>query len=592
MRSTQSRQAGYTLVELMVAMLLLLIVLAAFIPVFLQGLNQSSSARFKSLATNIAREKVEQIRQLDYREIQETKVGGVPTTDPRNLSQLFGDAVTVAERNMTFSVTYAVEDLAGQSMKSVEVIVDWIGPPRPSPAVVKTLVAQEYLGPRGAWLEVANTTLDTELPGPTPFPVLPPNAITVDPVTTVKYHIAEADWLMAYSGLEPLSGLQDISLTSFLKDDTGATVGTIDVDNSGLRPLVGSTGVTDIYFEYSLDTTDIPDGYWDLLVTMFNKFNEPGNTWDLRVRVETGPPKAPTEFLAWAMTDTRIDLAWKPGDEHDRVGYVLERQKQLTTGDWPGTWEPVANLDSNAITYFEEGADGIDPWGSSADPATVNYYRYRIYGVDAGGLPTTSDSANAAISDPVRLPPLVPPPVIPPTVDTVSASAVGSTTAVLGGNVAADGGSVITRRGVCWSTSPNPTTANSQEGEDIVAGTGIGGFTTSAITGFTPGTTYHFRAFATNSAGTSYGEDLTFTTAGTTPPPVLYTVTLTTKDKNSRDIVVKDAGLSPMYSGTITKNEDRVLQLADGEYGVFIGTSTTEFSHFRVSGQAITVTIP
>ena len=70
-----SAEAGFGLIELMVATLLLLIVMAGFLPLFLQGLSQSSAARFKSVATNIAREKIEQIRQLDYREI---------TTDPGN----------------------------------------------------------------------------------------------------------------------------------------------------------------------------------------------------------------------------------------------------------------------------------------------------------------------------------------------------------------------------------------------------------------------------------------------------------------------------------------------------------------------------
>jgi hypothetical protein len=61
---------------------------------------------------------------------------------------------------------------------------------------------------------------------------------------------------------------------------------------------------------------------------------------------------------------------------------------------------------------------------------------------------------------------------------------------------------------VCWSTSANPTTALTTKTSD---GSGIGTFT-SSITGLTANTTYHIRAYATNSVGTSYGSDLTFTT--------------------------------------------------------------------------------
>ena len=143
-------EAGFTLVELMVAAVLLLIVMAGFLPLFLQGLSQTSAARYKSMATNIAREKIEQIRQLDYREITDD------TLQPGNLYELFGSSVEVPERNMTYLIDYDVVENAmpGQAVKSVEVTVTWDAPPIPSPAVVKTLIAQQYLGPRGGWLEV------------------------------------------------------------------------------------------------------------------------------------------------------------------------------------------------------------------------------------------------------------------------------------------------------------------------------------------------------------------------------------------------------------------------------------------------------
>ena len=94
-----------------------------------------------------------------------------------------------------------------------------------------------------------------------------------------------------------------------------------------------------------------------------------------------------------------------------------------------------------------------------------------------------------------------------PTVTTTAVSNITYTSADSGGNVTPDGGAAVTARGVCWSTSPNPTTANSKTSN----GTGIGAFT-SHITGLTPGTTYHVRAYATNSVGTSYGSDVNFTT--------------------------------------------------------------------------------
>lgn len=93
------------------------------------------------------------------------------------------------------------------------------------------------------------------------------------------------------------------------------------------------------------------------------------------------------------------------------------------------------------------------------------------------------------------------------TVTTAAASAITATTATSGGNVTADGGASVTVRGVCWSTSSGPTIALSTKTSD---GTGTGVFT-SSITGLTGVTTYYVRAYATNSVGTAYGNEVSFT---------------------------------------------------------------------------------
>ena len=94
-----------------------------------------------------------------------------------------------------------------------------------------------------------------------------------------------------------------------------------------------------------------------------------------------------------------------------------------------------------------------------------------------------------------------------PTVSTMGVTAITATTAVTGGNITDDGGSAVTARGVCWSTSHNPTTA----GYHTSDGEGMGSFT-SNLTGLTAGTTYFVRAYATNSNGTKYGDEVNFST--------------------------------------------------------------------------------
>ena len=98
-------------------------------------------------------------------------------------------------------------------------------------------------------------------------------------------------------------------------------------------------------------------------------------------------------------------------------------------------------------------------------------------------------------------------PAVAPTVTTTAVSNIDKTTATGGGNVTADGGAEVTARGICWSTSQNPTVSDSHTTD----GTGTGSFT-SAMTSLTANTTYYVRAYATNSAGTAYGDEVSFTT--------------------------------------------------------------------------------
>lgn len=94
-----------------------------------------------------------------------------------------------------------------------------------------------------------------------------------------------------------------------------------------------------------------------------------------------------------------------------------------------------------------------------------------------------------------------------PTLTTTVATNITSTSASSGGTSISDGGASITFKGVCWNTSPNPTTSNSNTNN----GTGTANFT-SSITGLIPNTTYYVRAYAFNSVGTGYGNQVSFTT--------------------------------------------------------------------------------
>ena len=109
-----------------------------------------------------------------------------------------------------------------------------------------------------------------------------------------------------------------------------------------------------------------------------------------------------------------------------------------------------------------------------------------------------------------------------PTVTTEGVTNIQQTTATGGGNVTNAGGGTVTERGICWSTSHNPTT----NGSHASSGSGTGSFTVN-ITGLTAGTTYYVRAYATNSAGTAYGSEVSFTTLPNVNLPTVTTAQVT-----------------------------------------------------------------
>lgn len=119
-----------------------------------------------------------------------------------------------------------------------------------------------------------------------------------------------------------------------------------------------------------------------------------------------------------------------------------------------------------------------------------------------------------------------------PKLNTKNMTNVTYNSAKTGGIILGDGNSPITAKGVCWNTSSNPTINNTHTNE----GSGTGEFT-STIINLVPDTKYYVRAYATNAAGTSYGEEKTFTTLKETFAPTVITVSVS--DVTESSIIVK-----------------------------------------------------
>jgi len=182
---------------------------------------------------------------------------------------------------------------------------------------------------------------------------------------------------------------------------------------------------------------------------------------------------------------------------------------------------------------------------SGLQPATIYYawaYATNSVGTAYGDLVTFKTSSAST-----------------PILTTTAISNATTSTATSGGNVTSDGGSSVTAKGIVWSTSPNPTIALTTKTSD---GSGTGSFT-SSLSGLAPNTTYYVVAYATNSAGTAYGNQISFKTSTSVFLPILTTTAIsnaTTSTATSGGNVTSDGG-SPITARGIIWSTDAILPI-------------------------------
>ena len=198
-------------------------------------------------------------------------------------------------------------------------------------------------------------------------------------------------------------------------------------------------------------------------------------------------------------------------------------------------WSITSNP-TNAGSHTSDGS-GTGAFSSNLSPLNANtLYHIRSFATNSLGTAYGSDLVFTTLANPVA-----------PSVNTTAATNISQTSATSGGNVTSDGGITVTARGVCWSISANPSVATSH----TTNGTGIGIFN-SNLTGLTANATYHVRAYATNTAGTSYGSDLTFTTLTNPVSPSVSTTAATSISQataTSGGNVTSDGGSSVSARG-------------------------------------------
>jgi hypothetical protein len=175
-----------------------------------------------------------------------------------------------------------------------------------------------------------------------------------------------------------------------------------------------------------------------------------------------------------------------------------------------------------------------------------------------------------------------------PVLTTQDISNITASTASSGGNITDDGGAEVTARGVCWSTTEKPTLLNSHS----LGSAGAGTFT-SIISGLNGGTTYHVRAYATNSKGTGYGDDKSFITLGQAPVATTLAASnlLTTSATLNGTVnanyltttVTFDYGTTTSYGSTVTATPSPVAGNTASNVAASISSlSPGTIYHFRL----------
>ncbi|MDB5204071.1 MAG: hypothetical protein JWP09_99 [Candidatus Taylorbacteria bacterium] len=243
------------------------------------------------------------------------------------------------------------------------------------------------------------------------------------------------------------------------------------------------------------------------------------------------------------------------------------------------TW----TTDQNASSTVNYGASSSYGTASTSDTLTMSHtiiltglsagttYHFQVGGGNNVGTVSVSGDMVLVTSSL---------PAVPSVVSTDNASSIGTSTATLNATIIADGNASSTIRGFNMGLTTSYDTTTTENGTF-----GLGSYSAS-VTSLTPNTLYHYRAYSTNSAGTSYGSDATFTTSALPVPVISSIATSTTQttatitwttDQNASSTV--NYGASSSYGTASTSDTltmSHTISLA--------GLSPNTVYHYQVAG--------
>lgn len=316
---------------------------------------------------------------------------------------------------------------------------------------------------------------------------------TLNPVATGNH---TSNGTGAGSFVSTITGLSANS-TYYVRAYATNSEGTVYGDNIQFNTSCGSTSLP---FTENFNSSAMPN-CWSVQAsgtganpnwTVSNTSNAGGSAYEMKSSYQNINP-ATTRLVTPPLNTTgyaQLDLTFRHMLDAYGTGVTLNIQSSTDAVTWTDEIWSVAGTSSNipAIIVNTTISNNLNSSTTYiAFTITGNLYQYDFWYIDEVSITGTSNDL--------------------PTISTLAVTSITMISAISGGEVTFSGSSAVSARGVCWGTAVNPDLTDNF----TIDGSGTGLFT-SILSDLSSSTTYHLRAYATNGSGTSYGNDVQFTT--------------------------------------------------------------------------------
>ncbi len=364
-RVRRRREAGFSFAELLITIIIAGIVFAAMVPLFMTSQRAVASDNLKNSALQLAQDKLEKIRALDYDLISEANL-----ESGTFMGGQFGTSVqwaTGGGNTRTFAVDYQVDLLpegsieGAESHKQVTVTVTWTAPPAPTPAVLSTMVSKQYAGPQIVRFEVGPPNILIEENGAYSIasgPVLLDAYLLPDDILSMNQD-AEADY----------RGYVLFTVTSL--NGTVVASQTVDLPVSSGEPA---------HYQATWDNSTAADGIYIFQAVAVAGFG-------------SRTQGAPVSIAMWFRDNTPPPPSGLAALSGDGVVYLTWVTPAIGDLDHYEVWRSTDGVNYAVLS------DAAAESHTDTDVTNGTTYYYKVRTVDAGGLTSPFTDYVAATPD-------------------------------------------------------------------------------------------------------------------------------------------------------------------------------------------------